>query len=120
MKESTRNPWAAVSLGIIACMALPAAVLNDPAPSAPAAVQQEQSSAINGKLKSVNVEAQTLEIEGADHEVVVTATTKFGAGLTLGDLKAGDEIRVSGVVRPDGKFEAREIRRQGGAPQSQE
>ncbi|HAX41229.1 MAG TPA: hypothetical protein DCY80_01570 [Solibacterales bacterium] len=82
--------------------------------------QQEQTGEVTGKVKAVNAEDQTFQLEGSDPLIEVNTTTTFGAGLKFSDLKEGDEVRIVGVLRPDGKFEAREIHRQGGAPQSQE
>jgi hypothetical protein len=114
MQNSIRNWWTALSLGAIAALALQAAPPAQlPAVPEPAAFTQEKTEEIAGKVKSVNMDAKTLECEGADRQIQVTSATKFGGGLTLADLKAGDEVRIVGIAKPDGHFEAREIHRKG-------
>lgn len=111
MNFPSKTLCAALVLGALVVMPLPAVLLS--AAVAPALDEQqgnEKSSEIKGTIKAVDVTSQTLEIDGVDHPVVVTSTTRYGTGLSLTRLKAGDEVRVVGFTRPDGKFEAREIR----------
>jgi hypothetical protein len=111
MNSATKTWWAALILGVLAVMPLSATLLNQSAtPAQNEQQEKEKSSELKGKIKAVNAESQTLEIVGVDHPVEVTASTRFGTGLSLTRLKEGDEVRVVGFVRPDGKFEAREIR----------
>ncbi|HAX43697.1 MAG TPA: hypothetical protein DCY80_14215 [Solibacterales bacterium] len=111
MNSSTKNWWAALVLGVLVAVPLPAALLDAAATPVLSEPQENQkSSEMKGKIKSVNADSQTIEIDGVNHPVVVTANTRFGTGLSLSRLKEGDEVRVVGFTRPDGKFEAREIR----------
>jgi hypothetical protein len=110
MNSATKTWWAALILGVLAVMPLSATLLNQDPPQVQSEKQEKKTSELKGKIKAVNAESQTLEIVGVDHPVEVTASTRFGTGLSLTRLKEGDEVRVVGFVRPDGKFEAREIR----------
>lgn len=114
MQNSIRNWWTALSLAVIAVLALqaaPPAGVQGPASLPAALISEEKTEEITGKVKTVNLEAKMLQFEGMERQIKITDSTKFSGGLTLNDLKAGDEVRIVGVLKPGGAFEAHEIHR---------
>jgi hypothetical protein len=121
MYVSNVNRWATICLGLIAALALQAAPPRDGAPPGgeeAQAVQQQQATELTGKIRAVDVDGKSFMIEGSDQQILVTAKTKFGAGLSFATLKTGDEVRVVGAAGSGGKFEAREVHRRAGETQS--
>lgn len=76
---------------------------------APAASQQTQEKEFSGAVESYDADSQTLKLKGVASEIVLTAETKFGQGLSVATLKPGTEIVVLAAPRADGKMEARQI-----------
>jgi hypothetical protein len=67
-----------------------------------------------GKITRIDQSAQVLSVQGEkgdQWDVYLTETTKFEHGLTLAELKIGDEIEFEYVER-DGKVWATEIERE--------
>lgn len=123
MKLSSRTWWTILCLAVIAVLALQASATNEPVPRAATVVtveQPDQTGEISGHLKVVNTEASALELEGIDAPIAVTPMTRFSGELALGELREGDKLRIVGVLKPDGKFEAREIYRAGAAEKPQQ
>ena len=121
MCVSSVNRWAAICLGVIAALALEAAPPRDGGPAGKETMQaaeQQQEQTLSGKVSAVDADSQTFTVEGVDQTIIVTAQTKFGAGLSFATLKAGDEVRVVGAAGAGGKFEAREVHRRTGTQQS--
>lgn len=121
MYVSSVNRWAVICLGLVFVLALQGAPPPVSAPSGTVAVQggqQQKATELTGKVRTVDVDGKSFFIEGSDQQILVTANTKFGAGLSLATLKAGDEVRVVGTAGAGGKFEAREVHRRAAATQS--
>jgi|RhiMethySRZTD1v2_1073278.scaffolds.fasta_scaffold304917_2 Cu/Ag efflux protein CusF len=67
-----------------------------------------------GKITRIDQSAQVLSVQGEkgdQWDVYLTETTKFEHGLTLAELKIGDQIEFEYVER-DGKVWATEIERE--------
>lgn len=121
MRVAGVNKWAAICLGVIAALAVEAAPPRDggpPGKETAQPVQQQQEKTLSGKVSAVDADSQTFTVEGVDQPIIVTAQTKFGAGLSFATLKAGDEVRVVGAAGAGGKFEAREVHRRTGTKPS--
>lgn len=86
------------------------AVMQAQEPGAPVQREQEKATELSGKVKSVDASANIIKLEGVSEDIVVTANTKFGEGLSLASLKEGMSVVISGKAMADGRIEALEVK----------
>ncbi len=78
--------------------------LASPAPASGAEVS------VKGRVKLVDQQAGTFSLDGFQPVILVDSETKFKGRLSLSDLKAGMDVEVEGVTRPDGSVLASDVK----------
>ncbi len=84
------------------------AVANDLRVTDPAVAvaSSEDVKEFKGKILAVDRDASTIRLEGYGADIVLTDKTRFGAGVSMEELKPGLTVKITVVARPDGKLEA--------------